>query len=99
MICIPVSRSTFYIPNNYYCSKGKDDKVCNESPKKEESTIKSHPGSKNADKLPEDSAKLKLKECKPVNLDPCKPPPIGYPSVKSLIITILKNIFQQDVLT
>ncbi|VEN54078.1 unnamed protein product [Callosobruchus maculatus] len=60
--------------NRNYCSskKGDGEKVNDES-------IKSHPTSKPCET---DSSQdpVKLKRCKPVSLDPCKPPPPGFPS-------------------
>ncbi|CAH1993946.1 unnamed protein product [Acanthoscelides obtectus] len=57
--------------NRNYCSsrKGDGEKVGDES-------IKSHPQSKPC----ESQDPVKLKECQPVSIHPCKPPPPGFPT-------------------
>lgn len=73
------STANYNIPFMYFCSKSGDGdkKVCNDKDgKSEQEKIKSHPA--NSPKVPSSLEHgLKLKECKPVAIDPCRPPPIG----------------------
>lgn len=73
------SQTNFNIPLAYYCSKSKNDdkKVCNKKQLKDEDQMKSHPITECSKHPSSPEHGLKLKQCKPVPVDPCRPPPIG----------------------
>lgn len=62
----------------YFCSKSNDEdkKVCdNKKDMKDKEQIKSHPSTTSPKQTSHSDHGLKLKECKPVPIDPCRPPP------------------------
>lgn len=63
----------------YFCSKSKDGdkKVGDTKESKEKSRIKSHPYTSAPQHPQTTDANFKLKECRPVDINPCRPPPIG----------------------
>lgn len=63
----------------YFCSKSNDGdkKVCDKKETKNQDQIKSHPSTTPPKHTSQSDHGLKLKECKPVDIDPCRPPPIG----------------------
>ncbi|KAJ8922850.1 hypothetical protein NQ315_007885, partial [Exocentrus adspersus] len=89
------NRTVYHIPKNFYSNKGKDantEKVC-DNIKEKDSSVQSHPcPSKPKPTGPfAETPQLKLRECKPIDLNPCKPPPDGCPS----LITVFFVLFQK----
>lgn len=63
----------------YFCSKSSDGdkKVCDKKDTKDQDQIKSHPSTTTPKHSSSTEHGLKLKECKPIAIDPCRPPPVG----------------------
>lgn len=77
----PLTGTTFVISPKYHFSSDGGKKVCDSS---SETPIKSHPSSQSNPSSDEPPDSVKLKECRPVEINPCKPTPYGIPRVSTI---------------
>lgn len=74
-------KSKFNIPLMFYSNKSKNDdkKVCDTNKIDDKGQITSHPISNEPKNSNSTDPNFRLKSCKPVDINPCRPPPIGSP--------------------
>lgn len=74
----PLTGTTLVIAPKCHFSSNDGKKVC-DGPS--ETSIKSHPSKQSNPSSDEPPDSVKLKECRPVEINPCKPTPYGIPRV------------------